>query len=781
MAELARLLLDHTDPLGASILISADDPTSVVGGVAAPVPSLLLQRTTGTVFVKVGAGNSQWARLSRSDVIDVRNVGAKGDERVVTDAAMTSGSAVLTSATAAFTADDVGKLASVKGAATPLTGAGTLTATAGAGTFSTSQVGIIANASIVVVAGVSYTVSGFNNTTGATLSGAPTFGASAFTILAPLATTILSYTNATAVVLAANAGRTVSGARLSYGTDDTTVVQAALTAAAGLVPVLFPRGVYLLSTTLSVPPNSVLLGVGRGSVLKRRGAITAGVSGRILYNAAGVGWSSGTTTDTNITLRSLRLSMNSEGGVIRPTSSRLYATASFYGMTGVYLDDVTFDEPLQFNLDCDTCTTVRVTKHIVTGQYASTPTGNVDGVHFTNCVDYAIEDAQIDTGDDLVAVTTASGGRASTKGVIRNIRGSSKEANGVKIGTEGAGAFSVTDWEIDGVKFESGDPTLATGSAVVIGDIGTAGVVVGKGLVSNVRGRNCGNVIDLNKQCQQIAVTNVRGSATSGHIVSVLDSDRIALSQITAEDAGVPVTGAAQNNINGVNISSSTRISLDGVDVSTARLWGLQVIACTDVSLDRVTAYGNGRQTGTADRGGIRINASSKVTVGAGCRALDNGSSFTAYGVLVDGSCSDIVIHADPAQFGGITKQILNNANTGVHLQPGAPLAWIEFNTAASSVTYDASTQKNVSNVTRTANGDYTLTMGVSFSTNDSVVVLGSASDGVSTSTLVFKPQTINATTAGGTIRIATTNGAGALAQPTKVYVAVFGRIGSVP
>jgi hypothetical protein len=73
------------------------------------------------------------------------------------------------------------------GHALQLTGVGTVSAAAGAATFSTSQAGIAQVGSQVVVAGTTYTLSAFNGTTGGTLSGAPTFGASAFTIRKPWA------------------------------------------------------------------------------------------------------------------------------------------------------------------------------------------------------------------------------------------------------------------------------------------------------------------------------------------------------------------------------------------------------------------------------------------------------------------------------------------------------------------------------------------------------------------------------------------------------------------
>lgn len=64
----------------------------------------------------------------------------------------------------------------------PVAGVGTVSAVAGTLTFTNSQAGAIVVGYKIIVAGVSYTILTFNGTTGATCSGAPTFGASAFTI-----------------------------------------------------------------------------------------------------------------------------------------------------------------------------------------------------------------------------------------------------------------------------------------------------------------------------------------------------------------------------------------------------------------------------------------------------------------------------------------------------------------------------------------------------------------------------------------------------------------------
>lgn len=130
---------------------------------------------TGYALTATGTSSATWSPVASTQpwVFDVTATayGAKGDAQVVADGAMSSGSAVLTSATANFTAGDVGKAISVKGAA----GTGVTT----------------------------------------------------------LVTTIASRQSATQVTLtAANAsGSALSGAVVTWGTDDTPAIQAAVNAA----------------------------------------------------------------------------------------------------------------------------------------------------------------------------------------------------------------------------------------------------------------------------------------------------------------------------------------------------------------------------------------------------------------------------------------------------------------------------------------------------------------------------------------------------------------------
>jgi hypothetical protein len=158
-------------------------------------------------------------------VFDVTQYGAVGDGKVVGNGAMSSGSAVLTSATAGFTASDVGKAISVKGA-----------------------------------------------------------GASGVTTLV---TTILAVTSATSVTLAASnaSGGAVSNAVVIWGTNDTAAIQSAIDAAEAYLvshtyaQVYFPPRAYVIAGALNNTKSGngqLVFGVyatsGNKKILEFRGA-----------------------------------------------------------------------------------------------------------------------------------------------------------------------------------------------------------------------------------------------------------------------------------------------------------------------------------------------------------------------------------------------------------------------------------------------------------------------------------------------------------------------------
>lgn len=137
---------------------------------------------------------TSWAAYGES-IYNVKLYGAKGDGVQLADGAMTSSSAVLTSASASFSANDVGKL--------------------------------------IVVAGA--------GATGVDLS-----------------TTILSRQSSAQVTLSATAGTTITGSYVTYGTDDTVAIQAGIDAVIALsrsIPLYVPSGIYMIGGALQTANN----------------------------------------------------------------------------------------------------------------------------------------------------------------------------------------------------------------------------------------------------------------------------------------------------------------------------------------------------------------------------------------------------------------------------------------------------------------------------------------------------------------------------------------------
>lgn len=220
----------------------------------------------GLPYISNAAGNlnhdpqtdtTNWTLISTYlPVFNVKAYGAVGDG-VVATGAITSGAAVLSGPT--FVSADVGKPVLVTNAGA-LTSSGTTSALLSTGGAITAiPVNALAG---TVAAGPIWLFSGTNNqqfiTTGAAAaatsipvtSQTPNFAyPSGSTVGLPsdLRTTVLSVAGGNAT-LAANAGNSVSGSPLVYGTDDTTAVQAAINAclaAAGGV-VYFPSSRYVI-------------------------------------------------------------------------------------------------------------------------------------------------------------------------------------------------------------------------------------------------------------------------------------------------------------------------------------------------------------------------------------------------------------------------------------------------------------------------------------------------------------------------------------------------------
>ena len=181
------------------------------------------------------------APLSQAQMnVSVTTFGAQADGILRTDGAMNAGSAILTSASASFTATDTGKYMQVIGAgpggttrSDAIMAQGSANLSSPSGVFNSADVG---RGIIVIGAGAGgsnliTTIVGYNSN-GSVVLGAPalTSTSNAFYYYGAMTLegTIQSVINSTSVILSSQAAATITGATYAYGTDNHAAFQSAL-------------------------------------------------------------------------------------------------------------------------------------------------------------------------------------------------------------------------------------------------------------------------------------------------------------------------------------------------------------------------------------------------------------------------------------------------------------------------------------------------------------------------------------------------------------------------
>jgi hypothetical protein len=189
--------------------------------------------------------------------------GAVADGRTVADAAVTSGATALTSATAGFTAADVGKpvcLALVRTVTDAAITTGTATLTSATANFTAADVG--KRVIIAAAVGGTYLDTTILSVTNATTVVLAANASSTVTgriadIIATHNTTIAAFVSSTQVTLTAAAPFTFAGASLRWGTDNRAAFAAALADAAATGKTLYlPSGTFFLNFTAGSPKLS---------------------------------------------------------------------------------------------------------------------------------------------------------------------------------------------------------------------------------------------------------------------------------------------------------------------------------------------------------------------------------------------------------------------------------------------------------------------------------------------------------------------------------------------
>ena len=360
--------------------------------------------------------------------------------------------------------------------------------------------------------------------------------------------------------------------------------------------VLIPPGKHYLKSTVSLISGTRLIGLGPNCILSSPDAVSA--SGAEMLTVLR------TTGASDIVLRDLVIEGGCNAGV---TSKRAIRGVRFINCTDIRMINCEVSRTGDWATSFEKCTDVSVVnyRHRKSG---GTLYGGRDGIHFLDCVNFTLNGADIESGDDMVGCTTET--RDQRNAVIRNVIGYSMLASGVIFNEEGATTFSTVDILVDGVMIKSGNVVR---DVVRVQGINDATNVTGV-TIQNVKGTGYSHGVFISgKKLTRVSVSDVDVVSTQSHGVYINGAQNMRAS-------GMGVSQAAA--FDGWNITNCSYFDASPRSLSSQG-WGVQVLNCANFTLNG-NCYNNGAGLFAAANGGNgRIN---------GC------SNYNATGVYVGGS-----------------------------------------------------------------------------------------------------------------------------------------------
>ena len=382
-----------------------------------------------------------------------------------------------------------------------------------------------------------------------------------------------------------------------WSPTDGTDYAPALNKALSVSPhVLIPPGKLYLKSTVSLISGTRLIGLGPNCILSSPDAVSA--SGAEMLTVLR------TTGASDIVLRDLVIEGGCNAGV---TSKRAIRGVRFINCTDIRMINCEVSRTGDWATSFEKCTDVSVVnyRHRKSG---GTLYGGRDGIHFLDCVNFTLNGADIESGDDMVGCTTET--RDQRNAVIRNVIGYSMLASGVIFNEEGATTFSTVDILVDGVTIKSGNVVRDVVRVQAINvDTNVTGVTV-----KNVKGTGYSHGVFISgKKLTRVSVSDVDVVSTQSHGVYINGAQNMRAS-------GMGVSQAAA--FDGWNITNCSYFDASPRSLSSQG-WGVQVLNCANFTLNG-NCYNNGAGLFAAANGGNgRIN---------GC------SNYNATGVYVGGS-----------------------------------------------------------------------------------------------------------------------------------------------
>lgn len=390
----------------------------------------------------------------------------------------------------------------------------------------------------------------------------------------------------------------------SDGDDYFPALNKALSVSANvLIP---PTGKHYIKSTASLISGARLVGLGPNSILSSPEAVSSNGAEMITVLR--------TTGASDILLQGLTI----EGGCNEMvTTKRAVRGVRFIECQDVRVIDCEVNNTGDWATSFEKCTDVSVVnyRHRKSG---GTLYGGRDGIHFLDCVNFTLNGADIESGDDMVGCTTET--RDQRNAVILNVIGYSMLASGVIFNEEGATTFSTVDILVDGVTIKSGNVVRDVVRVQAINeDTNVTGVTV-----KNVKGTGYSHGVFISgKKLTRVSVSDVDVVSTRAHGVYINGAQNMRAS-------GMGVSQAAA--FDGWNITNCSYFDASPRSLSSQG-WGVQVLNCANFTLNG-NCYNNGAGLFAAANGGNgRINGCSNYNA-TGVYA--GGSATSYYGLFND-------------------------------------------------------------------------------------------------------------------------------------------------
>ncbi|HAT4984436.1 TPA: hypothetical protein I9786_002839 [Serratia marcescens] len=403
----------------------------------------------------------------------------------------------------------------------------------------------------------------------------------------------------------------------SDGEDFAPALNRALAASPNvLVPA---TGRHILKSTVSLPSGANIIGFGKDSCLSSLEAVSANGS-EILTVLQSV-------NQSNIIINGVRI----EGGCnANVTTKRNVRGVRFINCSDIRVLDSEVNNTGDWALSFEKCNNISVVNYRHR-KSAGTLYGGRDGLHFLDCVDYIVNGADIESGDDMIGCTTET--RDQRNGTILNVSGYSMIASGVIFNEEGSTTFSTVNVLVDGVNITFGKTVRNVVRVQSINpETNTTGVIV-----KNVRGVSYSHGLFISGQkLTKVTFSDIDVSSTGGHGVYING----------AQDLRASGRGASQlSNFDGWNITNCKYFHVEPSSLGSAG-WGCQVLNCSAFTMNgNIFNCGAGLYPSSSG-GNCRVFGCSAYHINGGVYYGNESTSY--YGLSVDevqtGRVSDAVV-----------------------------------------------------------------------------------------------------------------------------------------